>query len=74
MSHRFFSEALLLLYEHACALSNLSYFPNLVLTLMSVHMREREHMHAHTQVVEIPKKVDGLYLTTSASLLSVAMA
>ena len=73
MSHRFFSEALLLVYEHACALSNLSYSPNLVLTLMSVCMREREHAHAHTRVLEIPKKVDGLYLTTSASLLSVAM-
>ena len=54
----FFSEALQLVYERVCALllSDLSYSPNLALTLLSARMRERKHAHAHTRVTEIQKK------------------
>ena len=54
-----FLEAVRLMYEHACALSDLSYSSNLALTLMSARMRgarARTRLHAYTQVAEIKKK------------------
>ena len=39
MSRLFFVEVLWLVYERACALSDLSYSPNVALTLMSARMR-----------------------------------
>ena len=49
ISRRFFLEALRLMYECACTLFDLSYSPNLALTLVSACMRgARAHACSHT--------------------------
>ena len=67
MSHRFFLEAQQLMYEHT---STLSFSPIYAIPKSSPNPNEStpersESTPAYTQVAEIPKKVDSLYLTMS---------
>ena len=75
MSRRFFPEALRLVYERACILSDLSYSPNLALTLTTACMRGARARTLSTLIHEsqsFQNKADGLILNHTPKLQQAA--